>query len=89
VIFHGFMLQSLMHTAEAQKMNPPPRCGREHFTGYIADLIDEVTNYMKFNYSLCVVGDDEYGSKHRMATNIFFNLHTRHCYLYYTILSSR
>jgi hypothetical protein len=43
-----------MHTAEAQKMNPPPRCGREHFTGYIADLIDEVTNYMKFNYSLCV-----------------------------------
>jgi len=52
-----------MHTAEAQKMNPPPRCGREHFTGYIADLIDEVTNYMNFNYSLCVVGDDQYGSK--------------------------
>ncbi|XP_076118201.1 glutamate receptor-like [Mytilus galloprovincialis] len=38
-------------------------CGRENFQGYIIDLIDKVSDYLKFNYTLCIAGDGTYGKK--------------------------
>ena len=44
------------------------RCGVENFHGYIIDLIDKVTRYLKINYTLCLAKDGIYGKKQENGT---------------------
>ncbi|KAH3842685.1 hypothetical protein DPMN_116189, partial [Dreissena polymorpha] len=40
-----------------------PRCGKQYFVGFCADIAKRVAEIVKFDYELCLVGDGNYGEK--------------------------
>lgn len=40
-----------------------PRCGKENFIGFCADLAKKVAEIVEFDYDICIVKDGKYGEK--------------------------
>ena len=40
-----------------------PRCGKQHFIGFCAELAERVAKIVNFTYDICLVKDGKYGEK--------------------------
>lgn len=45
-----------------------PKCGKEYFIGFCAELAERVAQEANFEYEMCLVGDKMYGSEREDGT---------------------
>lgn len=52
----------LMYKDEETKLKKP-KCGKENFVGFCADLAKKVAKIVNIDYDICIVKDGKYGEK--------------------------
>ena len=51
---------------ETEKLSP--KCGKENFIGFCAELAERVAKEANYEYDICLVGDGMYGSEQDNGT---------------------
>ena len=57
----------MMYKDEATELLAP-KCGKDNFIGFCAELAEKLAKEANFTYELCLVGDKMYGSKQDNGT---------------------
>ena len=57
----------MMYKDEATELLAP-KCGKDNFIGFCAELAEKLAKEANFTYEICLVGDSMYGSKQDNGT---------------------